>query len=100
MSTDNNPPDAERETEETIGTDWDGYDHPGTAVVERVSEVTGREETELPVLQSAVDVDALETLLLTDREGSVQVSFRYAGLRVTIRSDRTILLRGSDPSSD
>lgn len=102
MSTDNEPQTAENRVEETVRTDWEGYDHPGTAVVERVSDMTDRDVTDLPLLQSTVDVDALEALLSFDgrtgapRDGrpeTVQITFRYAGLWVTVRSDRSMLLR-------
>lgn len=94
MSTDNEPSTVERRAEETVRTDWDDYDHPGTAVVERVSDMTDRDVTELPILQSAIDSDALEMLL--SRDGgteTVQITFQYAGLWVTIRSDQSMLLR-------
>jgi hypothetical protein len=92
MSTDKQNPPAEDLVEEITRTDWDGYDYPGTAVVERVADVLDRDMTELPLLQSTVDVDALETLLSAETAGTVQISFQYAGLWVTIRSDRSMQL--------
>jgi hypothetical protein len=93
MSTDNQPQETENRAERTIRTDWNDYDYPGTAVVERVSDVTERDVTDLPPLQSTVDVDAHETLLTSAGGETVQITFNYAGLRITVRSDRSMLLR-------
>lgn len=90
MDRDKQNPPAEDSVETTIQTDWDGFDHPGTAVVEQVAAVLDCGVTELPLLQSTVDVDALETLLWTEAAETIQITLHYAGLRVTIRSDRSM----------
>jgi hypothetical protein len=61
----------------------------GTAeIVETVARLEGVDPTELsPQLYQAVNPDALETLLET---GSVQVTFAFAGYRITARSNGDI----------
>lgn len=89
-----------------ISTDWREYGYPSTAVVETVADVTGQDVTDLPPLHGHVDSDALDALLTTDAGGSddsIRVTFEYAGYRVELRSDRTLLLHplarqhGDDP---
>lgn len=97
MSTDNDRGTTDQESEqetETVRTNWRGYTHPTTAVVERVEAATGRPVTSLPALHESVDTDALDALLtgVGDGEDPVQVSFSYVDLWVTVRSDRTMVL--------
>jgi len=61
---------------------WSEYTYPSTAVVEKVADVTEQDETELPILQSQIDCDALDALVTSNKE--VEVTFRYAGVTVTI----------------
>lgn len=74
----------------------DGKSIHGT-VVAAVSELTGTPETELPPLQDAVDVDAMESLLHHGRDdsggGVTTVSFTYLEYRIAVRSDGTITIR-------
>lgn len=90
MSTDNAPSNR---VEKIVRTDWTDFDHPETAVVERVSDETGLEVTDLPILQTVVDVDALNALLSRGNGAEpVRITFQYAGLEVTVRSDRSMQL--------
>lgn len=87
---------------EPIRTNWRGYSHPTTAVVERVAATTGQPMTSLPSLHESVDTDALDALLTRSDggHGRVQLSFSYQDLWVTVRSDRTMVISpdGSDSS--
>lgn len=64
-------------------------------VVEAVAAYRGLEPTALDPLYTSIDPDALDALL-ADRDGgpdrSVDLSFRYAGLTVTVDADGTIRL--------
>lgn len=57
-------------------------------VVETVADSTSRDALALPPLYDAVDPDALESLVETMSAG--EISFRYAGRRVTVTSDGRI----------
>jgi len=59
-----------------------------TTVVEAVSRLKGVAPTELsPQLYQAIDPDALDALLETD---SAQITFTYAGYRVTVEGNGDI----------
>lgn len=82
---------------------WLPSREPSTAVVSAVADVTGREPTELPPLQRHVDADGLNSLLTrgaVDGTGPIQVSFSYAGVRVTIDSAGTLDVRPEPVSSE
>lgn len=62
-------------------------------VVQQVAETKERDPLELPILQEAIDADALETLV-----GEMQachVSFTYAGEEITITCDGEITIEES-----
>lgn len=62
---------------------------PSTAVVETVSVATDRPPLELPILDDAVDTDALDALLGQhggDPDRTVVVSFEYAGVLVRVEA--------------
>ena len=63
-------------------------------VLRAVSAATGQPLTELTPLQTAVDVDAMETLLASS-EAVRALQFQYMGFEVTVEPDR-ISLRESD----
>lgn len=56
-------------------------------VLRAVSEFTGREMKDLPVLHRTIDGDALNRLFQRD-DSDVHVEFEYAGYLVSVRSDR------------
>jgi hypothetical protein len=64
------------------------------AVVTTVSECTGIEPTDLPVLADAIDPDALDrvvgSMVDVDDDETGTVAFTYAGYAVEIRSDGTV----------
>mgnify|MGYP000577201632 CR=1 FL=1 len=75
--------------------DWTKGDQPSTAVVAAVAEVTDRDIRELSPLQSTLDVDALDTLIIrgvANSDADVQVSFRYEGFQVSVETDGSITL--------
>jgi len=62
-------------------------------VVELISDVLGRPETELTPLTDSVDPDALDDLLSdVDREQEVEVTFRYSGVVVSADNDGRIIV--------
>lgn len=82
---------------------WLPSREPGTAIVTAVSDVTGREPTDLPPLHHHIDADALNCLLTrgaADDTGPVQVSFSYADVEVTIDSAGMIDVRPEQPPSE
>lgn len=68
---------------------WTEQQPPGVAIVSAVADVTGNDESTLPLLQQSVDVDALEQVIM-ESLSDVSVSFVYAGVRVTIDSGGSI----------
>ena len=73
--------------------DWAEVD-PAVAVVETVSDATGRDPTELPTLHDALDSDALNDLCVDDTRDTdpVTLSFVYAGHDVTVIGNGTIIV--------
>jgi hypothetical protein len=74
----------------TVGTEWRRV--PSMAVVETVAAATDRSQLDLPPLQEAIEVDALEDILTGPSVSVVYVSFEYAGTTVTIGNDRSIVV--------
>lgn len=54
-------------------------------VIQHVAETNGRDPLELPILQDAIDPDALETFI--DEIQAGHVSFTYADEEITITTD-------------
>lgn len=82
---------------------WGDGDRPSTAIVDAVAETTGRELRQLPPLFGTVDADALDALLgfgYHERDESLDVTFTYVGVRVTVSAAGTIELRPNDPSDE
>lgn len=61
-------------------------------VVEAVSNFVAREPVDLPVLNDAVDPDALDSLLTPTTVRGVEVTFDYAGITVTVDNRGRITL--------
>lgn len=59
------------------------------AVVDAVAEAAGTAPTSLPSLNGVVDPDALDALFSGDRT-SGEVSFPYAGYRITVTADQRV----------
>lgn len=75
--------------------EWDEKTPPAVAIVEAVAATTGREPTNLPPLYEYVDGEALDTLLQSgsgSRPGDIEVTFRYEGVQVSVRSDGSIVI--------
>ena len=64
-------------------------DEASRRVVESVADAAGTAPTALPSLTDVVDPDALDALFSGDRTDG-EVSFRYAGYRVTVTADRRV----------
>jgi len=67
---------------------------PSVAVVETVSNATGREPTELPSLYDTIDSDALDALCTDDGRDTeaITVSFVYAEQEVTVLGGGTVIV--------
>lgn len=59
-------------------------------VVQQVAETKERDPMELPILQEAIDADALETVI--DEMQAGHVSFTYADEEITITCDGEITI--------
>ena len=57
-------------------------------VVNEVIEVTGKDQDELPILYDCIDPEGLNAVV--DRMSAGEVSFTYAGCKVTVTSDETV----------
>jgi len=78
---------------EAVRAAWDDSDAPSTAVVEAVATAKGEDPLEMPCLYDALDVEALDGLLTSDRaeaHGNVAVSFTYNGAYVWVDSGGAI----------
>jgi len=67
---------------------------PASAVVNAVAEREGVETTDLPSLYDAIGPDILEILHEADTDSDQRVTFDYAGYRITVSSDGSIVLNG------
>jgi hypothetical protein len=81
----------------TLGEGPDHYDYrdahtPSTAVVEAVALATGRDPLELPLLQEALDTDALDALVAHSADASTRISFTYGGVDVVVDSAGSIVV--------
>jgi len=85
-------PSDRQSTDRPYLSDWRMADSIGTAVVLSVADYTDRHPTDLPLLSTAVDPDALDALL--DARGeSVAISFSYADCEVSLRGDGKLTVR-------
>lgn len=81
------------ESSASVQATWDDSNDPSTAVIEAVAAANGRDPLKMPPLYDALDVEALDALLTSDRPetpGSVGVSFTYDGTYVWVSGDGTI----------
>lgn len=81
--------------------DWNEIE-PSVAVVEAMSNVSGRDPESLPSLLEILDADALDELCTRSADGprSVEVSFAYAGHRVTVAGSGQVTVSPLDGGSD
>jgi hypothetical protein len=68
---------------------WHPHDRPSVGIVQAVADATDRLQRDLPQLGRTIDPDALDALL--DGRG-VTVSFEYASVDVTARSDGAVVI--------
>lgn len=73
--------------------DWDEYPLT-TAIVEAVSNVTGRQSNQLGPLYDVVDPDALKLLLsgFSPTPRDLELTFTFEGCRVTVHADGTLMV--------
>ncbi|WP_435062091.1 HalOD1 output domain-containing protein [Halobaculum sp. EA56] len=76
---------------------WEDGTDPGVTIVEAVADASGRRPRDLPPLQRAVDVDALEALLTGDGGTRFRVEFRYADVHVVVDRDAVV---ASEPAAE
>jgi hypothetical protein len=67
-----------------------------TAVLLAVSNDTGTPIEDLPSLTSVMDTEHLDGLCASFPDENGQVSFTYHGYEVTIRTDKTVVLRPNE----
>jgi len=72
--------------------DWRMADSIGTAVALSVADYHDCSPTNLPLLSTVVDPDALDTLLDGQTE-SVSIMFGYAGCEVSLSSDGELAIQ-------
>lgn len=71
-------------------TEWSTERPPSLAVVEAVAAVTGSEPTKLPLLNDAVNTDALDSLFVPETDDQLHVSFVYDGLDITVQGEGSV----------
>lgn len=67
-------------------------------IVSGVAEVRESDPTDLPLLHSAINAGAIAKLYKagsTGEQGSVDIAFNYAGCRIVILSEGTILIQST-----
>lgn len=72
-------------------------DSPSVAVVASVASVLGKDPLELEPLSSAIDPDALDTLVeygCTTASAEVGLTFQYMGLDVQLRDNAQVRITG------
>lgn len=85
---------------------WAQNSRPTVAIVEAVAVATNRKVTELPNLHETLDSDALDSLLTAheagdlQKDGSIEVSFPYAGVDIIIDSSGMLEVWTSDIAED
>lgn len=62
-------------------------------IAEAVSDALELPVENLPPLSDAVDLEAVDALGTADQSEGVTITFRYANLRVLVRSGRTVYVR-------
>lgn len=79
--------------EETVQIDWQRYEQPSLGLIEAIASVTGKRPTDMPPLGNELAVDAMNRLLSTaDETSSVEISFEYQQLSVTVRQSGTLVV--------
>lgn len=82
---------------------WNETERPSTTIREAVAAATGRAPRLLPPLDRHVDIEALESFLVSGTgpsDGCLTVSFDYEGVEVTVDTDGGIDVRttATDPA--
>lgn len=78
----------------------EGDESPSMVVVSTIAAVSGRSFVDLPPLYTAVDPEALETLVAGEESGpdreEVEVTFTYADYEISVDSDGEVEVRPID----
>ena len=72
--------------------DWEDSNSPCLAIVEMVSAVNGQEPTSMEPLYSALDPEALESLLSTAGDSNVQLTFTFQECTVCVTSSGEVVV--------
>lgn len=88
--------------EDPLRTTWDESTPPSVALVEAIEAVTDREQSDPVPLDGWVDTDALDRLLTAEipSDTTLTLSFENDGIRVSVGSDGTLLVRRGDVAHD
>jgi hypothetical protein len=92
----NRPLDTHAGDDDQIVRTIEPEESPSVAVVEAVSDVTGRDVTDLESLEHVVDTDALDSLFAPRANGHPRTgrfSFQYEGFDVSIAFDDSVTVR-------
>lgn len=105
MTPERNGSETPSATAQTIRADYDWTAiQPSTAVIETVAVALDQEPTATQPLYEAVDPDALNTLIRSADPGSagddITVTFRFAGLSVTVHGSGSVVVRPGESRSD
>lgn len=73
---------------------------PSMMVVQLISYITEEPPLSLPELQAAVETDSLDNGMSTPREQKFEVTFRYAGYRITLNQGGEIWAESTDDIPD
>ncbi len=90
MSGSGMPEDDSETSDARVRVDWSTVDEPTIHIVEAVAAATNRNPTNLPLLDEAIDGDALNTLLGSDQGDTVTLTFNYASTHVEVRTGEYI----------
>lgn len=63
---------------------------PSLAVITVVSNITGRDPSELDPLYESIDADALDALFTADMSSVSQLTFQYSGYEITVGTDDVV----------
>lgn len=66
-------------------------------VIQNVSNVTSRDELDLPPLYGTIDPDALDEMIAGMTEG--KITFEYAGCEISVTADARVRVMERRPSS-
>jgi hypothetical protein len=79
--------------DELVRMDWHRYEQPALGIIEAVAGIKNERPTGLPPLGTELNVDALNSILSTDKAGSnVTITFEYQELAITVRQSGSLVI--------